>query len=310
VGSDPVRRPARRTLVDAPCIPGDPGVRDDANEGLPMIEHHQPAGHGQQHDWLGQQYDRHGHQWDDAMRRAIELAAHSPLPDPNPRVGCVILGPDGEVLGQGWHHGAGTPHAEVEALADAGALPAGCTAVVTLEPCNHTGRTGPCARALVDAGVSRVVIGQSDPNPVAAGGAGTLVDAGIEVIRGVLAEQAAALNPDWTFSMRHGRPRVVWKYAASLDGRSAAADGTSRWITSSQARVRTHRGRALCGAVMVGTGTGPGRRPQTHRSRRPGAPATAAGGGGGSAPAAGMSPARRLGADRADRRPRPGRGTR
>lgn len=227
-------------------VPGDPGVREDANEGLSMVESHHVGT---------------GHRWDDAMRRAIELAANGPAVDPNPRVGCVLLGPDGAVLGQGWHHGAGTPHAEIQALRDAGVtagrdrLTAGCTAVVTLEPCNHTGRTGPCSRALIAAGVQRVVIGQSDPNPVAAGGAQTLAEAGIEVVGEVLTDQARALNPDWTFSMVHGRPRVVWKYAATLDGRSAAQDGTSRWITSDQARARVHLERSRCAAVMVGTGT-------------------------------------------------------
>lgn len=189
------------------------------------------------------------------MERALELAVRGPAPDPNPRVGCVLVDDHGLIVGQGWHHGAGTPHAEIEALRSLSRPAAGLTAVVTLEPCNHTGRTGPCARALIEAGIARVVIGQTDPNPVAAGGAAALEEAGIQVIRGLLEDQAVALNEDWLFAVRHGRPKVVWKYAATLDGRSAAADGTSRWITSPQARVQVHRERARCAAVMVGTGT-------------------------------------------------------
>jgi diaminohydroxyphosphoribosylaminopyrimidine deaminase/5-amino-6-(5-phosphoribosylamino)uracil reductase len=127
--------------------------------------------------------------------------------------------------------------------------------VVTLEPGHHTGLTGPCPRALIDAGVSRVVLGQSDPNPVARGGAAELEEAGIRVVRGVLAHEAEALNPAWTFAFRHGRPRVTWKFAASLDGRSAAADGTSRWITGPEARADVHELRAGCDAILVGTGT-------------------------------------------------------
>lgn len=193
-------------------------------------------------------------EWDEAMTLALELARRSPTPDPNPRVGCVIIS-DGQVVGRGWHHGAGTPHAEVEALRDAGGRARGATAAVTLEPCNHTGRTGPCAQALVDAGICRVVVAQTDPNPLAAGGARTLRQAGVDVVTGVLADEAEALNADWTFCQVHRRPRVVWKYAASLDGRSAAADGTSQWITGEQARHAVQLGRARCGAIIVGTGT-------------------------------------------------------
>lgn len=193
-------------------------------------------------------------QWDDAMTLALNLAANSPCPDPNPRVGCVIVA-DGQVVGQGWHHGAGTSHAEVEALHQAGDAARGATAVVTLEPCNHTGRTGPCSHALREAGVSRVVIAQSDPNPVAVGGEQFLRTNGIEVVTGVLSEAAMALNADWTFSQIHRRPRVCWKYAATLDGRSAAPDGTSQWITGEEARHQVQIGRSRCGAIVVGTGT-------------------------------------------------------
>jgi diaminohydroxyphosphoribosylaminopyrimidine deaminase/5-amino-6-(5-phosphoribosylamino)uracil reductase len=127
--------------------------------------------------------------------------------------------------------------------------------VVTLEPCNHTGRTGPCARALVEAGVRRVVFAQADPNPVAAGGAATLAAAGVDVTGGLLADEARALNRVWTFAVEHGRPFVTWKFATTLDGRSAAADGTSRWVSSRAARLDTHRLRARCDTMLVGTGT-------------------------------------------------------
>jgi diaminohydroxyphosphoribosylaminopyrimidine deaminase/5-amino-6-(5-phosphoribosylamino)uracil reductase len=191
-----------------------------------------------------------------AMRRALELAATPGVAlGPNPRVGCVLLAPDGTTVAEGFHRGAGTSHAEVDALTHAPGSARGITAVVTLEPCNHTGRTGPCSRALVEAGVRRVVYGQADPGPHAAGGADTLRAGGVEVVAGVLADEARQLNPVWTFSVEHGRPFVTWKFATTLDGRSAAADGTSRWVSSPQARRDTHRLRALCDAIMVGTET-------------------------------------------------------
>ena len=191
-----------------------------------------------------------------AMRRALALAATPGVPTgPNPRVGCVLLTADGAVVAEGFHRGAGTPHAEAAALAAAGDAARGTTAVVTLEPCAHTGRTGPCADALVAAGVARVVFAQSDPNPVAAGGAEVLRSAGNEVAAGLLAEESAALNEAWTFAVTRGRPFVTWKVAATLDGRVAAADGSSRWITSAAARADAHVLRALVGAVVVGTGT-------------------------------------------------------
>ena len=189
------------------------------------------------------------------MRRALALAARGPETDPNPRVGCVLVTDDGEVVAEGWHRGAGTPHAEADALAAAGARAAGTTAYVTLEPCNHTGRTPPCAQALYAAGVRRVVHAQSDPNPVAAGGADWLRERGVEVVGGVLAQEAEALNRTWTHLVRTGRPWVTWKLATTLDGRSAAADGTSQWITGPAARADVHEQRARCGAVLVGTGT-------------------------------------------------------
>ena len=191
-----------------------------------------------------------------AMARAIELARTEGVPlGPNPRVGCVLLDEDGRRVGEGYHRGAGTPHAEVAALADAGERARGATALVTLEPCNHTGRTGPCAEALVAAGVRRVVFAQADPNPVAAGGAETLRAAGVDVVGGLMAAEARAVNHVWTFAVEHQRPFVTWKFATTLDGRSAAADGTSRWVSSPPARRDTHRLRALCDAILVGTGT-------------------------------------------------------
>ncbi|MGA8248404.1 MAG: bifunctional diaminohydroxyphosphoribosylaminopyrimidine deaminase/5-amino-6-(5-phosphoribosylamino)uracil reductase RibD, partial [Nocardioides sp.] len=127
--------------------------------------------------------------------------------------------------------------------------------VVTLEPCNHTGRTGPCARALVEAGVRRVVIAQRDLNPVATGGIETLLGAGVEVETGLLADRARTVNRVWTFAVEHARPFVTWKFATTLDGRSAAADGTSRWVSSPAARLDTHRLRAQCDTMLVGTNT-------------------------------------------------------
>ncbi|MEQ4524173.1 bifunctional diaminohydroxyphosphoribosylaminopyrimidine deaminase/5-amino-6-(5-phosphoribosylamino)uracil reductase RibD [Nocardioides kribbensis] len=190
------------------------------------------------------------------MRRALALAATPGVPlSPNPRVGCVLLADDGATVAEGFHRGAGTPHAEADALARAGAAARGTTAVVTLEPCNHTGRTGPCAQALVEAGVRRVVYAQSDPNPVARGGAETLRAGGPMVEAGLLEHDARALNRVWTFAVEHGRPFVTWKLAATLDGRSAAADGTSRWISGRASRRDVHRLRALADTVLVGTGT-------------------------------------------------------
>ncbi|MFF7412845.1 bifunctional diaminohydroxyphosphoribosylaminopyrimidine deaminase/5-amino-6-(5-phosphoribosylamino)uracil reductase RibD [Streptomyces lydicus] len=191
-----------------------------------------------------------------AMRRAIELAARGlGHTSPNPVVGCVVLDAEGRTAGEGWHQRAGGPHAEVHALRAAGERARGGTAVVTLEPCNHTGRTGPCARALIDAGVARVVYAVSDPTPTATGGAVTLAAAGIDVEGGLLADEAAAGNEAWLTSVLRGRPFVLWKYAATLDGRIAAADGTSRWISSPESRADVHRLRAAADAVIVGSGT-------------------------------------------------------
>ncbi|MFB7179376.1 bifunctional diaminohydroxyphosphoribosylaminopyrimidine deaminase/5-amino-6-(5-phosphoribosylamino)uracil reductase RibD [Streptomyces sp. NPDC056257] len=191
-----------------------------------------------------------------AMRRAVELAARGlGSTSPNPVVGCVITDASGTVVGEGWHERAGGPHAEVNALRAAGDAARGATAYVTLEPCNHTGRTGPCARALVEAGIARVVYAVSDPNPQASGGAATLRAAGIDTEAGFLEAEAEAGNTAWLTSVRLGRPHVTWKYAATLDGRSAAADGTSRWISSAESRADVHRLRAEADAVLVGGGT-------------------------------------------------------
>lgn len=193
---------------------------------------------------------------DRGMLRALELAGTPGVPlGPNPRVGCVLLGPDEQVLAEGHHRGAGTPHAEADALARAGASARGATAVVTLEPCDHTGRTGPCTRALLEAGVRRVVYAAPDPTPQASGGADRLRSHGVEVEPGLRRQESERLNRAWLFGLRHGRPLVTWKYAATLDGRSAAADGSSRWITSAAARRDVHRLRGECDVLLVGTGT-------------------------------------------------------
>lgn len=191
-----------------------------------------------------------------AMRRAIDLAARGLQTTlPNPVVGCVLLSPDGVVVGEGWHERAGGPHAEVVALAEAGERARGATAAVTLEPCDHTGRTGPCSQALLAAGVRRVLVAVPDPSAQAAGGADRLRAAGVEVVLGVLAEEAGAGNEPWLTAIRRGRPFVTWKFAASLDGRVAAADGTSRWITGEEARADVHRLRAEVDTMLVGIGT-------------------------------------------------------
>jgi diaminohydroxyphosphoribosylaminopyrimidine deaminase/5-amino-6-(5-phosphoribosylamino)uracil reductase len=191
--------------------------------------------------------------FDAVMRAAIAAARAVPRTLPNPRVGCVLLDDAGEVISTGVHRGAGQPHAEVDALQQAGDRATGATAVVTLEPCTHTGRTGPCTTALIDAGVARVFFGQTDPT-VAGGGGKVLADAGIEVVGDVLADEAAALNVEWTFAATHGRPFITWKYAATMDGLSAAPDGSSKWITSDEARRDVQAFRAEADAIMAGTG--------------------------------------------------------
>lgn len=192
-----------------------------------------------------------------AMRAAIEQADRvKGRTYPNPPVGAVILDPDGKIAGVGGTEPVGGPHAEVIALRRAGERARGGAAVVTLEPCAHHGRTPPCVDALVRAGVSTVVYAVADPNPVAAGGAAKLAESGIEVVAGVLAEQVSGgVLREWLHRQRTGRPHVTWKYAGSIDGRSAAADGTSQWITGPVARADVHRRRAAADAIIVGTGT-------------------------------------------------------
>lgn len=190
------------------------------------------------------------------MRRALERAALGPGTGPNPQVGCVILSSTGDVIAEGWHRGQGTAHAEVDALSKLSAEQSrGATAVVTLEPCNHQGRTGPCSVALRDAGIARVFFGVSDPNPAAQGGAAALAASGILVEGGVLAAEVSEFLRPWLLAMRRSRPHVTLKWAASLDGRAAASDGTSQWITGEAARAHVHTQRAAADAVLVGTGT-------------------------------------------------------
>ncbi len=195
---------------------------------------------------------------DAAMQRALDLAARGPAHGPNPRVGCVLLAPDGTTLGEGWHRGAGTPHAEVAALTDAhtrGHDTRGATAVVTLEPCNHTGRTGPCTRALLDAGITHLVHAIDDPGATSGGGAATLRAHGIHVQAGTRATEALELVRHWHHALTHHRPWVTLKTAITLDGRIAAPDGTSRWITGTEARTHAHTVRARTDAIAVTTGT-------------------------------------------------------
>ncbi|HWS36865.1 MAG TPA: bifunctional diaminohydroxyphosphoribosylaminopyrimidine deaminase/5-amino-6-(5-phosphoribosylamino)uracil reductase RibD [Actinoplanes sp.] len=193
---------------------------------------------------------------DEAMRRAVALAARGlGTTSPNPVVGCILLGPGGDVVGEGFHAYAGGPHAEIVALAQAGELARGGTCVVTLEPCNHTGRTGPCSEALINAGIARVVIAVDDPTPVAAGGAATLRAAGVEVTTGVRRADAELGNVAWLTAVRRSRPYVTWKFAATLDGRSAAADGTSQWISSAESRSDVHVLRSTVDAIVAGAGT-------------------------------------------------------
>jgi diaminohydroxyphosphoribosylaminopyrimidine deaminase/5-amino-6-(5-phosphoribosylamino)uracil reductase len=190
------------------------------------------------------------------LSRALRLAANG-LYDtkPNPSVGCVLVN-GGRVVGEGWTAPAGGPHAERVALRAAGAAARGATAYVTLEPCCHVGRTGPCTTALIDAGVARVVFAGHDPNPrVNGGGAKELAAAGIVVEGGIMESEAEPLNRGFFARMRRGLPYVRSKLAVSLDGRTALANGVSRWISSAQSRADVHRWRARAGAVLTGSGT-------------------------------------------------------
>jgi diaminohydroxyphosphoribosylaminopyrimidine deaminase/5-amino-6-(5-phosphoribosylamino)uracil reductase len=191
-----------------------------------------------------------------AMRDAIALAARAlGETSPNPVVGCVVLDAAGRTVGEGFHAFAGGPHAEIVALERAGEAARGGTLVVTLEPCDHHGRTGPCSQAVLDAGVRRVVYAVADPSDHARGGARRLAEAGVEVESGVLSAEAERVNAEWLTYARRDRPHVTWKFAAGLDGRSAAADGTSQWITGPEAREDVHRLRARADAIIAGSGT-------------------------------------------------------
>ena len=191
------------------------------------------------------------------MREALALAERGwGHVSPRPMVGALVVA-DGEVVGRGWYEGPrGEPHAEVRALCEAGERARGATVVCTLEPCNHHGATPPCTDALLDAGVMRVVIGATDPNPVVDGsGIARLRAAGVEVHEGVLADESHRLNAAFDRHVTSGTPFVIWKVATSLDGKTAARDGSSRWITSEPARLDAHRLRAWADAIVVGAGT-------------------------------------------------------
>ncbi|WP_462379825.1 bifunctional diaminohydroxyphosphoribosylaminopyrimidine deaminase/5-amino-6-(5-phosphoribosylamino)uracil reductase RibD [Pseudomonas sp. Marseille-QA0892] len=190
------------------------------------------------------------------MARALALAEKGLYSThPNPRVGCVIVR-DGTIVGEGWHVRAGEPHAEVHALAQAGELARGATAYVSLEPCSHHGRTPPCAEALVQAGITRVVAAMRDPNPQVAGrGLGRLVDADIQVLCGVMADEARELNIGFVTRMETGMPFVRVKMAMSMDGRTAMGNGESQWITGPEARSAVQRLRARSSVVLTGADT-------------------------------------------------------
>ena len=190
------------------------------------------------------------------MARALRLAEKGMYTTtPNPRVGCVIAR-DGRVVAEGWHERTGSAHAEAMAIERAGAAAKGATVYVTLEPCSHQGRTGPCADALVRAGVARVVIAMQDPNPLVCGaGMGCLREAGIKVECGMLETQAQELNIGYVSRMTRGRPWLRIKIAAGLDGKTSLENGASQWITSAQARRDAHRWRARSCAIMTGIGT-------------------------------------------------------
>ncbi|MGE4536954.1 MAG: bifunctional diaminohydroxyphosphoribosylaminopyrimidine deaminase/5-amino-6-(5-phosphoribosylamino)uracil reductase RibD [Desulfovibrio sp.] len=205
----------------------------------------------------------------DFMARALELAERGRgYVMPNPRVGAVLV-KDGAIVAEGWHKVFGGPHAEVECLHDAerkGVSPAGCTMYVTLEPCNHFGKTPPCSRTLLDAGVARVVVGCLDPNPVAGGGTALLRQEGVEVTVGVLESQCREAVADFITWQTLGRPYVTVKLAMTLDGRIATRTGDAAWVSCEASRERVHVMRAASSAVMVGGGTLRADNPRlTHR---------------------------------------------
>jgi diaminohydroxyphosphoribosylaminopyrimidine deaminase/5-amino-6-(5-phosphoribosylamino)uracil reductase len=187
------------------------------------------------------------------MMRAVELSKRG-FPAPNPRVGAVIV-KDGQIIGEGFHEAAGCDHAEIAALRQAGGNARGADLFVTLEPCSHHGRTPPCTQAIIEAGIARVFIATTDPNPAAAGGAYALQEAGLETHIGICADEAASVNYRFLQMFRMNRPWVAVKAACSLDGRIAARNGESRWISDERARRRAHELRAEAGCVLVGAGT-------------------------------------------------------
>ena len=193
-----------------------------------------------------------------AMSRALEIATRGPEWGINPRVGCVMLDSHGTTVAEGWHQGSGTSHAEIMALdvlRQRGMTARGLTAVVTLEPCAHTGKTGPCALALAQAGIAKVVYSVPDPGVESGGGAEILINAGVEVDSGLDREAGTELLERWLGATTLRRPWTTVKWAMSLDGRAAAADGTSQWITSPASRHRVHRDRSRHDAIAIGSGT-------------------------------------------------------
>ncbi len=192
-----------------------------------------------------------------AMRRADELSKLGlGVTAPNPIVGAVILSDSGEIVSEGFHHREdGGKHAEVVALQAAGAKANGATLILTLEPCNHHGKTPPCTEAIINSGIKRVIYALSDPNPKAAGGASRLREAGIEVESGLLEAEVSFTNRAWLKKIKSARPYITLKVAATLDGKVAASDGSSKWITSESARKSVHELRSECDAIVTGTGT-------------------------------------------------------
>ncbi|MGA0118735.1 MAG: bifunctional diaminohydroxyphosphoribosylaminopyrimidine deaminase/5-amino-6-(5-phosphoribosylamino)uracil reductase RibD [Candidatus Nanopelagicaceae bacterium] len=192
-----------------------------------------------------------------AMRRANKLSKLGlGITAPNPIVGALVLNPNGEVVGEGFHHREnGGKHAEVVALEMAGRQAEGGTLVLTLEPCNHHGNTPPCSEAIVKAGIRKVIFSVADPNPKAAGGAAHLIGAGIVVESGLLADEIEFTNRAWLKKINSGRPYITLKIATTLDGKVAASDGSSKWITNEMARAQVHELRSECDAIVTGTGT-------------------------------------------------------
>ena len=195
--------------------------------------------------------------WVPWMRRAIQLALLAEgRTSPNPIVGAIVLDSNGKLVGEGFHTGAGNPHAEIEALTQAGDKSVNGTIVVTLEPCCHQGLTPPCTEAVIKAGLKKVVIGMVDPDPrVSGNGISRLKDSGLEVIYGVLNRECEYINREFIFRVRNGRPWGILKWAMSLDGRIGLPNGCSKWITDVSARDSVHQIRSKCDAVIVGGGT-------------------------------------------------------